>query len=163
MGSDVRGIKPFAVTQAIEAWLRARRRRRRSVRIVADRIEVLSVSTAQADGRTLSTIIQIARSEGGEAALGEVVVDAEAGFEAALSARVFHMARFRNNGGGGVNRPGSAPSRPCASVRQPSSASRAAEPRWPRGRRGGGVRAILGPGDAGERPLSTSAHLLTDR
>lgn len=93
-------LKPFAVTQATEAW-GAPDDGGGAPSDRVDRHEVLGISTAQADGRTLTTMRWIVRSEGGEAALGDLVYDAEAGFEAALSAITFDFARIRNNGGGG--------------------------------------------------------------
>ena len=96
------GLRPFAVTQATETWLApddgggAPSER-------SDRREALAVSTAQADGRSLTTVVEIERSAGGEPALGGVLVDAEGGFEAALAAEVFATYRRVNNGyGGGV-------------------------------------------------------------
>lgn len=94
------GLKPFAVTQATEAWLAAddgggvpSER--------PDRREALAIATAQADGRSLATVREVVRSEGGEAALGEVLMDGEAGYEVALSAETFASYRAINNGWGG--------------------------------------------------------------
>ena len=94
------GLKPFAVTQATEAWMGANDGREAPSER-ADRREVLAIATAQADGRSLTTIRAVVRSEGGESALGEVVTDAETGYEAGLSAEVFRSYRLSNNGHGG--------------------------------------------------------------
>ena len=94
------GLKPFAVTQATETWLApddgggAPSER-------ADRREALAVSTAQADGRSLTTVIEIERSVGGESALGTMLVERESGYEAALAAETFAAYRSDNNGHGG--------------------------------------------------------------
>ena len=94
------GLKPFAVTQATETWLApddgggAPSER-------DDRREALAISTAQADGRSLTTVVEIARSVGGESALGTVLVEAESGYEATLSAETFASYRSDNNGYGG--------------------------------------------------------------
>ena len=91
------GLKPFAVTQATETWLApddgggAPSER-------DDRREALAVSTAQADGRSLTTVIEIERSVGGESALGTVLVERESGYEAALAAETFSAYRSDNNG-----------------------------------------------------------------
>ena len=96
------GLKPFAVTQATETWL-APDDGGGAPSGRADRREALAVSTAQADGRSLTTVVEIERSAGGESALGGVLVETEGGFEAALSAEVFMSYRQVNNGyGGGV-------------------------------------------------------------
>lgn len=82
------GLKPFAVTQATEAWLAADDGGGApSGR--ADRREALAIATAQADGRSLTTVRLIHRSEGGEAALGEAIVEAETDYEVALAGEVF--------------------------------------------------------------------------
>ena len=97
------GLKPFAVTQATETWLApddgggAPSER-------ADRREALAIATAQADGRSLTTVIDIERSVGGESALGSVLVEAESGYEAALAAEAFAAYRLNNNGYGGGTR-----------------------------------------------------------
>ena len=97
------GLKPFAVTQAMETWLAPDDGGGAPLER-ADRQEALAVSTAQADGRLLTTVVEIGRSVGGESALGAALVDAESGFETALSAEVFASYRSDNNGygGGGV-------------------------------------------------------------
>ena len=94
------GLKPFAVTQATETWL-APDDGGGAPSGRADRREALAISTAQADGRSLTTVVEIERSAGGEAALGGVLVEAEGGFEAALVAEVFASYRQVNNGYGG--------------------------------------------------------------
>lgn len=91
------GLKPFAVTQATEAWLAAGDRSGAPAGR-PDRREALAIATAQADGRSLTTVRAVVRSEGGEAALGEVLVDREAGYEVALSAEAFSSYRYYNNG-----------------------------------------------------------------
>ena len=96
------GLKPFAVTQAMETWL-APDDGGGAPSARVDRREALAISTAQADGRSLTTVIEIERSVGGESALGTVLVEAESGYEAALSAEAFAAYRSDNNGyGGGV-------------------------------------------------------------
>ena len=77
------GLKPFAVTQASETWL-APDDGGRAPSGRADRREALAISTAQADGRSLTTVVEIERSVGGESALGTVLVEVESGYEAAL-------------------------------------------------------------------------------
>lgn len=101
------GLKPFAVTQATETWLApddgggAPSER-------SDRREALAVSTAQADGRSLTTVIEIERSVGGESALGTVLMEGESGYEAALAVEAFAAYRLNNNGyGGGIRSSGS--------------------------------------------------------
>ena len=66
----------------------------------ADSLEVLAVSTMQADGRTRTTIRAVVRSAGGESALGPVLEDAVEGVVANLSAEVFDAARLAQNGHG---------------------------------------------------------------
>ena len=96
------GLKPFAVTQAMETWL-APDDGGGAPSGRDDRREALAFSTAQADGRSLTTVIEIERSVGGESALGSVLVDAESEYEAALAAGAFASYRSANNGYGGYS------------------------------------------------------------
>ena len=61
------------------------------------------ISTAQADGRSLTTVVEIKRSVGGELALGTVLVEMESGYDAALSGETFVSYRSYNNGYGGIS------------------------------------------------------------
>lgn len=96
------GLKPFAVTQATETWL-APDDGGGAPSGRDDRREALAISTAQADGRSLTTVVEIERSVGGESALGTVLVEVESGYEAALSAETFASYRSDNNGYGGYS------------------------------------------------------------
>jgi len=96
------GLKPFAVTQATETWLAPDDGGGAPSERV-DRREALAVSTAQADGRSLTTVVEIERSVGGESALGTALVERESGYEAALAAEMFAAYRSDNNDyGGGI-------------------------------------------------------------
>lgn len=88
------GLRPFAVTAAFESWMATDDGSGRAPSARTDRVEVLAVTTALANGRSLTTLRKIERSIGGEALLGETVVEADSGYDAALLTVVF--AEYRD-------------------------------------------------------------------